>query len=130
MGKGKTKNKLPDTHPDKWTRRLVRGRVDLDPRIVPTVVVFLDMLCERYKVERAKILGRSSGLDPGHYNGLADRFQRLVDSCTTIAMDIVRPQSGVEFARAVARVLGAEEAGQPTIGTPPAGTPEFSRREA
>lgn len=129
MSKGRTRAKLDAQHPDRWTRRLVRGRVDLEPDIVPTVVVFLDMLKARYERERAKIAGRTSGLDPAHFSPLIDRFTRLIDSVSTIATDMLRPQSGVEYTAACNRVLGAESMGAPTVGTPAPGTPAFSRTE-
>lgn len=127
MGKGKVKKRLPADHPDKHVRRLVRKRVDLDPNVVPVLTVFLQMLKDRYDREKAKVLGRSSGLDPSHFSPLADRFQRLSDSVSTIATDLLRPHPVVEYEDAVAVVMGLIEADGETIGTPAAGTPAFSR---
>jgi hypothetical protein len=84
------------------------------------------MLRDRYERERGKILGRSSGIDPGHFSPLADRFQRLIDSVSTIAGDLFRPQSGVEYAAAVARAGLGEPGVVPGLACPAPGVRSFS----
>lgn len=126
--KGPKPKSMPAWHPDRHVRRLIRGRIDLDPDLVPTFCAFLEMLSTRYMRERAILAGRSHDLDPAHYRGMIDRFDRLIDSISTLSLDLFKPHSGVSWIEAVETVVKQMEGGAPDLASKPARSSGKSQR--